>query len=148
MTARVGSGPGEAGGASSRNLYLLPIVIGYDEFERLRLTKAAGEDVTPDVIDYDGLDRRDTRTIRKDGPDPVRDFSYIGTSELLSRDVDDDGAKRFYDYDSDGDRVGQQVSDSTGNRYHAYAKDANGSVLGLEDEDGVIDQTGDSMRYE
>jgi RHS repeat-associated protein len=73
-------------------------------------------------------------------------------SELLSREVENNDTKRFYDYDSQGDRVGQQVTTGATNRYRAYVKDANGSVLGLEDGDGVVDDgtdpDGKSAKYE
>jgi RHS repeat-associated protein len=72
------------------------------------------------------------------GPDKVSDYSYIGTSELLSRDEDDDGVKRFYDYDAEGDRVGQQVDKPSGSHYRAYVNDANGSVTALEDDNGDV----------
>lgn len=66
----------------------------YDEFERLRLTKAAGSQAEPDTVDHDALDRRDFRTTTKNGEPVERDYSYIGMTELLSRDVEDDGTKR------------------------------------------------------
>jgi RHS repeat-associated protein len=111
----------------------------YDEFERPRLTKGGGSGSETEVIDYDGLDRRDTRKV---GTTKTRDFSYIGLSELLSRDVDEDGKTRSYDYDSQGDRVGQQVTSGSTSRYRSYVKDANGSVLALEDDNGDIDRGG------
>jgi RHS repeat-associated protein len=123
----------------------------YDEFERLRLAKAPGGAADPDTLDYDAIDRRDLRTFVKNGNEVERDFSYVGMTELLSRDVENDGTKRFYDYDSQGDRVGQQVQTGASNRYRAYVKDANGSVLGLEDDNGVVDDgagDGKSTRYE
>jgi RHS repeat-associated protein len=109
----------------------------YDEFERPRLSKGAGIDEV-ERLDYDGLDRRDTRKITAQGTTKTRDLSYIGTSELLSREVDDDGAERFYDYDSMGDRLGPQVTKGSDNRYRAYTKDVNDSVLGLESDDGQV----------
>ena len=57
----------------------------------------------PDTVDYDALDRRDFRTFEKNGDPVERDYSYIGMTELLSRDVENNGTKRFYDYDSQGD---------------------------------------------
>jgi RHS repeat-associated protein len=107
----------------------------YDEFERPRLSRGAGIDEV-ELIDHDGLDRRDMRRVA--AMSKTRDFSYIGTSELLSREVDDDGAKRFYDYDSMGDRLGQQVTKGADNRFRAYTKDVNDSVLGLESDDGQV----------
>ena len=48
---------------------------------------------------------------------------------------------------------GQQVTSSSGSttRYRAYVKAANGSMLGLEDDDGVVDPGGTDgkvARYE
>jgi len=125
----------------------------YDEFERLRLSKGAGVTEKPQRIEYDGLDRRDTRTFEQGETTKTRDYSYVGTSELLSREVELDGDKHFYDYDSAGDRTGQQVTSGSGdtNRFRAYVKDANGSVLGLEDDDGEVDGGGSDdkvARYE
>jgi RHS repeat-associated protein len=118
----------------------------YDEFERPRLGKGAGINDS-ERIDYDGLDRRDTRTFVEQGTSKTRDFSYVGSTELLSREVDNDGAKRFYDYDSIGDRLGQQVTEGSDNRFRAYTKDVNGSVLGLEGDDGQVG-TGSSYDYD
>ena len=110
----------------------------YDEFERLRLSRGAGID-DPELLDYDGLDRRDTRTTGSGENETTRDLSYVGMSELLSRETDSSGDRKSYDYDSTGDRQGQHVTTSAGaNRYRAYTKDANGSVLGLETDDGQI----------
>jgi RHS repeat-associated protein len=109
----------------------------YDEFERLRLSRGAGVSGS-ELLEYDGLDRRDARIERVGASEVRRDLSYVGTSELLSREIEGGGQKRFYDYDSLGDRQGQQVTDGSGSRYRAYRKDANGSVLALEDDGGDV----------
>ncbi|HEX8771485.1 MAG TPA: RHS repeat-associated core domain-containing protein, partial [Acidimicrobiales bacterium] len=60
-------------------------------------------------------------------------------SESVKSYGDNPASKRHsYDYDSRGDRQGQQSDSATGSRYPAYAKDANGSVVGLEKDDGTI----------
>jgi RHS repeat-associated protein len=117
----------------------------YDEFNRQVFS--AGEGIEPRYITYDGLDRRDI-SVKKAGTSVTdrRDYSYIGTSELLAgrstrATANGSTTKRLsFDYDSQGDRQGVQMDDGqeadTDDRYHAYAKDANGSVTGLENEDG------------
>jgi len=60
-------------------------------------------------------------------------------TEQLSRERDPNTGVEQYDYDSQGDRQGRQARESDGpTRYRAYAKDANGSVLGLEKADGTL----------
>jgi RHS repeat-associated protein len=109
----------------------------YDEFERMVQSRGAGID-KPTRYVYDGLDRRDRRTVEEDDEDRHHDYSYIGTSEMLSRETDKDGKKKDYDYDSDGRRLGQTVKDgSAAAKHKPYAKDATGSVEGLEDDDGA-----------
>ncbi|MCP9491792.1 MAG: hypothetical protein MSC31_18245, partial [Solirubrobacteraceae bacterium MAG38_C4-C5] len=120
----------------------------YDEFNRQVF--ASGGNVEPFYVSYDGLDRRD-RKVRKDKTTgaqlETRDYTYIGTSELLaSESTSKAGAdltreRRSYDYDSQGDRQGQQTDQATGTRYRPYAKDANGSVLGLETGEGEVPET-------
>ena len=117
----------------------------YDEFNRQ--VYASGGATESSYVTYDGLDRRD-RKARKapDGGElSTEDFTYIGTSELLAEHASRSGtsgdltAKRSsFDYDSQGDRQGQQIQDDAGRRYRPYAKDANGSVVGLENADGEI----------
>lgn len=116
----------------------------YDEFERMRLGRGAGI-TEKDVFEYDGLDRRDARLEGSAGT--RRDMSYIGTSELLSRETKAGGEKRFYDYDSMGERQGQQVTDGAENHYRSYRKDANGSVLALEDDTGAV-PAGERYEYD
>lgn len=116
----------------------------YDEFNRQILATGTGEG-EPSVISYDGLDRRDRKTTDDGalGGEEVRDYSYIGASELLAHEsVSDDGIldedkTRTYDYDSQGDRQGFDKHDGT---YRAYDKDANGSVTGLEQAQGQINE--------
>lgn len=100
---------------------------------------------------YDGLDRRNRTTVTKpDGNDAdsdpdvtVRDLTYLGTTELLAREAPAGApageVRMAFDYDSRGDRIGQQSSRN--DRFYTYDKDANGSVLGLE-EDGDDPETG------
>lgn len=118
----------------------------YDEFNRQIF--ATGNGMTdPAEISYDGLDRRDTKRTKDlaSSDTEVRDYSYLGTSELVTREkVTTSGTApavkhRYYDYDSRGDRQGVQFDDTaTTTRYKVYAKDANGSVTGLEAQDGTI----------
>ena len=119
----------------------------YDEFERQTFSKGYGiED--PAKIAYDGLDRRDSKTTYPASGDPVkRDFSYVGATELLSHDAptgSGTGEVRTYDYDSAGARQGAAGGSAGSPRYHAYDLDANGSVLGLENDDGSVP---DNQRY-
>lgn len=110
----------------------------YDEFERLIFSVGAGVE-DPELIEYDGLDRRDSRRVETSSGTRTRDFSYVGTTEQLSREVEPGGDRRFYDYDAAGDRQGQTVSKPNGTTtYRGYTKDANGSVLALENGDGEI----------
>jgi RHS repeat-associated protein len=106
----------------------------YDEFERMVLSRGEGVD-RPTRYIYDGLDRRDRRI---DGENRTHDYSYIGTSEMLSRETDHRGTRKQYDYDSNGRRLGQSVqpADAEDPDYRTYAVDANGSVEGLENGDG------------
>lgn len=113
----------------------------YDEFERLRLSRGQGID-KHEKINYDGLDRRDSTEVGG----TIRDHSYVGTSELLSRQVEGDGTRRFYDYDADGERQGQ-ASGGIAPSYRSYTFDANGSVLGLEDAEGNV-ATNEAYSYD
>lgn len=126
----------------------------YDEFNRQILATGTG-DGEPSVIAYDGLDRRDHKTTDQGalGNQEVRDYSYIGASELLADEsvsaggILDEDKTRAYDYDSQGDRQGFDKQDGS---YRAYDKDANGSVVGLEQAQGQITPdgaTGGSERY-
>ena len=115
----------------------------YDEFNRQVFSSGFGVE-EPAVVTYDGLDRRDSKvTEGENGATERRDYSYIGTSELLTTESirTTDAAdvatteRHSYDYDSRGERQGQQVEADATVRYRPYAKDANGSVVGLEDEE-------------
>ena len=85
----------------------------FDEFERLVISRGEGVD-KPTAYVYDGLDRRDTSTtdapVAGDPPTHV-DYSYIGTSKLLSREATSNPDRttdvKTYDYDSQGHRLGQ-----------------------------------------
>lgn len=113
----------------------------YDEFERM--TNARGPGLESDTTyTYDGLDRRDSRCEANTSADAESctgqstDYSYVGASELLSQE--EGGGKTLgYDYDSGGDSLGQtQPTADDPATYRSYAKDANGSVEGLEDSRG------------
>jgi RHS repeat-associated protein len=119
----------------------------YDEFDRLVSAKKASSTRPPATYTYDGLDRRDFRCTDGSGPtctssDPTarpvkHDYSYVGLSELLSAQNESSGETRTYDYDSHGERLGtDHLQTGTTPRYRPYATDANGSVVGLEDDSG------------
>ena len=115
----------------------------FDEFNRQTMSWGKGVE-RPSHITHDGLDRRDSKRIEDDASNELerRDYSYIGTSELLaSESITTAGTttlrKRLsFDYDSRGARQGMQKEQGTTFEYSAYAKDANGSVLALEEDDG------------
>jgi RHS repeat-associated protein len=74
-------------------------------------------------------------------------MSYIGTSDKLSQErgtesVALDSKTRTYDYDSEGERLGYERTKpnnpASTDEYRTYEKDANGSVVGLEQNDGAI----------
>jgi hypothetical protein len=103
---------------------------------------------------YDGLDRRDTkcRTSGVDSGDCLAnssvDFSYVGLNESLADETAAEARRsRSYDYDSDHDRLGVtlQTGDDATPNHRFYAKDANGSVEGLEDANGDV---GRQQRYD
>lgn len=115
----------------------------YDEFNRQIFASGQGIE-TPTLITYDGLDRRDSKQNKLLGQNTeVRDYSYLGASELVTSERYSRGPllleskSHTYDYDSQGDRIGQATN--TGSAFKAYAKDANGSVTGLEDDNGLAD---------
>jgi len=108
----------------------------FDEFSRLRFSK--GQEAEGTVLEHDGWDRRDRELSGPSDAQRVSDVSYIGTTEQLSRENSEDGPTT-YDYDSAGDRQGRQGKESDNQvRYRAFAKDANGSVQGLEAADGSL----------
>ncbi|MEY2430379.1 MAG: hypothetical protein QOC92_104, partial [Acidimicrobiaceae bacterium] len=113
----------------------------YDEFERLVAAKGPGL-ADPAVYDYDGFDRRDTKTTKSATGDARRDMAYIGTSRSLSREQDADGTTRYYDYDSSGRRLGQGTANAgttNPSDFRTYGVDANGSVERVEGQDGSVD---------
>jgi RHS repeat-associated protein len=103
----------------------------YDEFGRRKQTSGTGLPNT--VYSYDALDRRAGKSTGS-GP-----YTYVGTSELLSRegpmDAAGNGAGTSYDYSALGERLGQEKPNGT---FHSYAKDVQGSVEGLEKDDGRL----------
>lgn len=122
----------------------------YDEFNRQVFASGSGTDGF--YASYDGLDRRDRRVKRPAGTSPEtegRNYTYLGSSELLaSEDTSTVGLSTrrvSFDYDSAGDRLGQQRDEGTSSTYKSYAKDANGSVVGLEASDGSL---ADDERYD
>jgi RHS repeat-associated protein len=118
----------------------------YDQMLRLEYMKGDGVDA-PATVDYDGLDRRDRRVIV--GTGAVRDYSYVGISEMLSREQGDDASIRSYDYHANGQRSGQTVATGETRNHREYSTNANGSVEGLEHATtGVIATGTDGDAYE
>ena len=137
-------GTGDVTGTSRTTRYC------YDEFNRQVFASGSGTDGS--YTSYDGLDRRDRRVKRPTGSEAEqegRNYTYLGSSELLaSEDTTTAGqpsSRRVsFDYDSAGDRLGQQRDEGDASVYRAFAKDANGSVTGLENGSGVL---GGGSRY-
>ncbi len=122
----------------------------YDEFERMVAAKGPGLDDDPAVYEYDGLDRRDTKITKNLAGDQRRDYAYIGTTRMLSREQDADGKTLYYDYSSDGEREGQSVAPSSQTEpteHRTYGKDANGSVEDLAEENGTVEAS-NQYRYD
>jgi RHS repeat-associated protein len=115
----------------------------YDEFSRLIYTQAPGA-TREDVVEYDGLDRRHAK-LTGNANDPFHELSYVGTSQLLSREERKSSDVATYDYDSQGVRRGQNYAPAAGSSvsggYRSYTTDANGSVVALEDGAGLIDRS-------
>lgn len=109
----------------------------FDEFERMISSRGEGVPSPTNYV-YDGLDRRDRKTDNENGQPRTHDYSYVGTSNLVSRETDKNGEVKHYDYDSQGRRLGQSIKKptETAPTFRVYAKDANGSVMGLEDSSG------------
>jgi len=111
----------------------------YDAFERLTGGRGPGQ-AADTSYRYDGLDRRDYRT--ENGT--RYDSSYVGSSEVLAREQDP-GKTQTYDYDSAGQSQGQATSRLGASTYRSFAKDANGSVEGLE---GALGEITPASRYD
>jgi len=111
----------------------------YDPFERLKSGTPSG--ASPKTkLEYDGLDRRDARVENPDSALARRyDTSYVGQSELVSREQDP-GKEQAYDYDSSGERQGQatRLSGAPASTYAGFAKDVAGSVEGIEGPGGTM----------
>ncbi|WP_196809152.1 DNRLRE domain-containing protein [Conexibacter woesei] len=121
----------------------------YDEFDRLLDTRGKGSD-DHQVVTYDPLDRRDKKTLRPaTGTDVTRDLSYVGTTPSMSRETTDDGGRNTFDYDGTGERLDvlEKAAGSSTVRTKVYAKDSNGSVMGLEGSDGTVG-SGDRYTYD
>lgn len=109
----------------------------FDQFSRPVFSRGQGVTTSTYITD-DGLDRRDTKKIAAaDGSAAVYDFSYVGTTSQLSRETDKGHKRKTYDYTSQGEPLGQDVTTTASNGttssdYRPYATDANGSVVGLE----------------
>lgn len=123
----------------------------YDEFNRQVFASGSGID-NPSLIAYDGLDRRSTKQNKLLGLETeMRYYAYLGASEVLTSEHYSRGLilkeerSHTYDYDSQGDRVGQATN--AGASFRAYAKDANGSVTGLEDAAGAV-SAADTYHYD
>ncbi len=107
----------------------------YDQFGRQ--TYSENDQGKAATFSYDGLDRRDTKTEAA----KTFDLSYVGSSESLSQEQQFGGAEtRSYDYDSRMQRLGMARRTLTRpvGSYRAFSTDANGSVEGLEDEQGEV----------
>ncbi len=115
------------------------VTYGYDAFSRMnRVDKGADRSTT---YKYDALDRRETRVTTTTAKTSTLDFSYVGSTERLSRESKrSDGEadkRRTYDYDSMLERLGQSTQNGTESiAYRSYAFDANGDVEALEESDG------------
>jgi RHS repeat-associated protein len=121
----------------------------YDEFERQVFAKGQGVE-DPAEFEYDGLDRRDRKIVTTSSGQNVTDYSYIGVTEMLSREKDVSGGKRrVYDYNADGERQGVELTNGEETpRYRAYARDANGTVLGLESQTDADVPEADRYEYD
>ena len=112
------------------------------------MTKSSGGTAATTLeYEYDGMDRRDSET--SDGK--TQDFAYVGTTDQLSQERARTGGKtEDYDYDATEELVGRAEGQSgveTQGSYKDYGKDANGSVEGLEDKDGMI-KPGNQYQYD
>lgn len=125
----------------------------YDGFGRMVLAHGLETGGVRLNYGYDGLDRRDffcrnSLTAVGDCEDGTRyDLRYVGMTEALSRERPTDAARSIatYDYDSAGERLGQDMmpsNDPAAGTYSAFDSDANGSTVGLEDDDGSIARGG------
>ena len=121
----------------------------YDEFERMTMSSgdAGGSGSKTSTYEYDGMDRRDTETTEG----KTQDFAYVGTTDQLSAERGRTGGKsEDYDYDSTeqlvGRALGQDDAETQGS-YKEFGMDANGSVEGLEDNDGKI-SAGNQYQYD
>ncbi len=130
----------------------------FDPFERMMKSQAA--DQGAQSYSYDGLDRRDTKC---KGDDPARcptgqrtDYSYVGLSQNLSSQKPDGATSTDmsmgWDYNSTGEPMGMSSKPATQTagtqmKYMSYAKDANGSISGLEGADGTV-KTQDRYHYD
>ncbi len=119
----------------------------FDEFERMVTARGSGVGKETGIYDYDGFDRRDSKIERIKNPttgvhtDRSRDFSYVGSSRSLSKEIAHDGRTLYYDYNSAGEREGQSrapAGQTEPTVYRSYGKDANGSVEAIEEENGTV----------
>ena len=113
-----------------------PLMWGHDEFGRMVTSNRGGIQTT---YSYDALDRRDTKI---EGGRTF-DLSYVGASEALSQEQEFGGQTEFRSYDYTGnalERLGtaRKTSTTPTAPYRAYSTDANGSVEGLEDDQGNL----------
>lgn len=125
----------------------------YDGFGRMVLAHGLETEGVRIHYGYDGLDRRDffcrnPASTAGDCEDGTRyDLRYVGMTESLSRERPTDAARSIatYDYDSSGERLGEDTmpsDDPAAGVYSAFDSDANGSTVGLEDADGTITRGG------
>ncbi len=61
--------------------------------------------------------------------------------------MDPKGKRQSFDYSAGGERLGTKTVSSTDSKYRYYTNDANGSVLGLEDEAGAV-APNETYRYD
>lgn len=112
----------------------------YDDLSRMTNARGAGQE--DDVkYTYDGLDRRDRRFETIGGTEKTFEYWYVGLGESLSGEQDAPSAAKVktYDLNSMLQRQGQQTKTSSATKFRNYATDANGSIEGLEDADGKVE---------
>jgi RHS repeat-associated protein len=128
----------------------------YDEFGRRTLSDGEGAEGAGELYTYDGLDRRIRR--EEDGATSryIYDYAYVGVSEKLSSerargsDPTSGFDARYYDYDSRGNRLGQEAraeAAAPSGEFEPYETDPQGTVLGLENDAGVI-EAGKAYEYD
>ncbi|WP_445148359.1 RHS repeat-associated core domain-containing protein [Baekduia sp. Peel2402] len=122
--------------ASDTTLYCL------DEFDRVMRQRSGASD--QQRFDYDGMDRRDSRTDHAGGTNERSGFKYVGTTSTISGQQVPTGAttSSLVSFDRDSANrplaVTLQASGSTTQVTKTYATDANGNPTGLEEANGSV----------